>query len=183
MKDLCGMNIITEHFFKQYYRQLCHYAWQYLGDLEASKDVVNDVFTKMIHQQPVVACNNNDKHLKNYLYQAVRNASLNQLRKKKSEQKYLEATPFEEASEESIELNIIQNEVMQAVYEVIEELPISCREVFKKAYIEGLSNAEVAAELELSINTIKTQKQRGLKFLKSRLSPDLIIWLALFIKI
>lgn len=177
------MSGLTEKTFKQYYRTLCHYAWQYLGDVEASKDVVHDVFSTFHQKEAAIIGLKSENHIKNYLYLSVKNNCIDLLRKKKSEINYWTKTTFSEASDESIELKIIQSEVFVAVYKVIEELPESCREVFKKAYLEGLSNAEVAAELNLSINTIKTQKQRGLKYVKSKLSPDLMALLLLFIKI
>lgn len=172
------MSIITEKFFKQYYRILCHYAWQYLKDVEASKDLVQDVFVAFHQSRVILELENNETYLKNYLFLAVRNACFNALKKKKVEKKYWEEKDFEEESEHTIELNIIRSEVLGAVYAAIETLPESCQMIFKKTYIEGFSNAEVAIELNLSINTIKTQKQRGIKAIKSKLPPD---FLALFI--
>lgn len=177
------MNVITEKLFKQYYRTLCHYAWQYLKDVEVSKDLVQDVFAAFHQRLPDIASENSEAYFKNYLFLAVRNACLNALKKQKVEKKYWEEKIFEEESEHAIELNIIRSEVLAAVYAVIETLPESCQLIFKKTYIEGLSNAEAAAELDLSINTIKTQKQRGIKTLKSKLPPHLMALFLLLFKI
>lgn len=82
-----------------------------------------------------------------------------------------------------IELNIIRSEVLEIVYKAIESLPDSCQLIFKKTYLEGFSNMDVAEELNISINTVKTQKQRGMKALKAKLNPDIIALFLLLIKI
>lgn len=176
------MSALTEKLFKQYYRILCHYAWQYLKDIEVSKDLVQDVFTSFHQRKFDLNTEKNEDYFRNYLYLSVRNACFNLLKKKQVQEKYWQDNNFEEQSEHLIELNIIRSEVLAAVYSAIESLPESCQLIFKKTYLEGLSNAEVAEELNLSINTIKTQKQRGMKALKAKLNPDLIALFLLLIK-
>ena len=51
----------------------------------------------------------------------------------------------------------------------IEQLPEGCKTVLKLAYFEGLKNDEIATELGVSINTVKTQRQRALNLLRLRL--------------
>lgn len=160
---------------------LRHYAWQYLGDEELSKDVVHDVFVSFHQRQFSSSEQADEEYLKNYLFLSVRNSSFSLLKKKKVREKYWQEQVFEEPSEQMIELNIIRSEVLAAVYSAIETLPDSCQLIFKKTYLEGLSNIEVAAELNISVNTVKTQKQRGMKALKAKLSPELItLFLLLF---
>ena len=160
---------------------LCHYAWQYVGDSEIARDIVQDVFASAHQLRYKFLPETSENHIKNYFFLAVRNSCLNVLRKKKTEERYWEKTVFNETIDNSTEIRIIRSEVMNAILTVIETLPSSCQLIFKKTYLEGLSNAEVAKELNLSINTVKTQKQRGLKMLKSRLSPDLLIWAAILL--
>lgn len=175
------MSVHTEKLFKQYYRLLCHYAWQYLRDVEAAKDLVQDVFTSFHQREFNLQLENNEEYFKNYLFLAVRNACFNLLKRKQVQEKYWQENTFKEESDHMIELNIIRAEVIASIYAAIESLPESCQLIFKKTYIDGLSNAEVAAELNLSINTIKTQKQRGMKALKARLSPDILLLFLLLI--
>lgn len=160
---------------------LRHYAWQYLGDEELSKDVVHDVFISFHQRNFSPSEQVDEEYLKNYLFLSVRNGSFSLLKKKKIREKYYQDQLLEEPSEQTIERNIIRSEVLAAVYSAIETLPDSCQLIFKKTYLEGLSNIEVAAELNISINTVKTQKQRGMKALKAKLSPELItLFLLLF---
>jgi len=177
------MNLLTEKLFKQHYRMLCHYAWQYVRDIELSKDLVQDVFTSFYQRQINISQEENEDYFKNYLFISVKNACINLLKKRLVEEKYWKENSFQEDSEHVIELNIIRSEVMAAIYAAIDSLPESCQLIFKKTYIEGFSNAEVAEELKVSINTIKTQKQRGMKAIKAKLNPDLIALFLLLIRL
>ena len=45
-------------------------------------------------------------------------------------------------------------------------------------YMEGKKNHEIANELEMSVNTVKKQKQKALQLLRIKLEPDIYILLA-----
>lgn len=106
------------------------------------------------------------------LYSSVKNACLNFLRRQKLEHSYLNnrsPEPFEDA----VALNyIIRSEVLSEISRIVSTMPEGCQIVFKMGYLEGLRNTEIAKELGISINTVKTQKQRALKLLKLRLHPN-----------
>ncbi len=61
---------------------------------------------------------------------------------------------------------MIEAEVLGEVYKALQKLPEGCRKVINLSYFEGLSNQEVADRLNVSINTVKTQKLRALKMLR-----------------
>jgi RNA polymerase sigma-70 factor (ECF subfamily) len=67
---------------------------------------------------------------------------------------------------------------MGEVHAAIESLPEGCRTVLKMAYFEKLRNEEIAGILDVSVNTVKTQKMRGIKLLRLRLDP---LTIALFL--
>lgn len=60
----------------------------------------------------------------------------------------------------------------ELVIEAIDLLPARCREVLKLGVLRGMSNAEIAAQLGLSENTVRVQITRGMKkcveFLRER---------------
>ena len=47
----------------------------------------------------------------------------------------------------------------------IDQLPERCREIFLM-HLDGLSNEEIANQLDLSILTVKTQKKKAMKILR-----------------
>jgi len=69
---------------------------------------------------------------------------------------------------------MIHTEVINEVYRIIAEMPTACQQVFKLGYLDGLSNLEITERLQISINTVKTQKQRGMKMLLDKLHPEFL---------
>ena len=161
----------VEKLFKEYYARLCHFAWQLLNDKEMAEDVVQDAF--MVYWNNRDAVVDNDTAIKNFLYSTVRNACYNIARREKVTQRFQLLNPIEELEESQVLTNIIRAEVMVEIYEIIQSMPPGCQEVFRLGYLDGLSNVEIASQLDISINTVKTQKRRGLKLVKGKLNPEL----------
>jgi RNA polymerase sigma-70 factor (ECF subfamily) len=70
---------------------------------------------------------------------------------------------------------MIRAELMQDIYAEIEKLPEKRRQVFKLAYVEGLKNDEIAAQMNISVHTVKEHKGKALQFLRLRFSDKNII--------
>jgi len=67
-----------------------------------------------------------------------------------------------------------QAELLQRIYEEIEKLPKKCRQVFKLAYLDGLSNEEIAELLHINYQSVKNQKVRALKILRLALNKGFL---------
>ncbi|WEK18904.1 MAG: RNA polymerase sigma-70 factor [Candidatus Pedobacter colombiensis] len=167
-----------EELFKDNYARLCHFAIQFLKDDDAAKDIVQEVFVTYWNMD---GRPEHDATVNAFLYASVRNACLNKLRRQKLEHSFLndqEADP----SEDAVALNsMIRSEVLAELHKVITTLPDNCQKIFRMGYLEGLKNPQIAAELGISINTVKTQKKRGLQLLKMRLNPDLFAIISVFL--
>jgi RNA polymerase sigma-70 factor (family 1) len=164
------VNNMLKEIFVRYYDRLLYFATQYIHDKETARDLVQEAFVNYWNQIDKVSPE--ETKIRNYLYVSVRNACLKYLRHDKVVDKYhsgLDPDP----SEESMALNnIIRSEVLGEIYRAIESLPESCRRISRMGYIEGMKNQEIADELGISINTVKTQKQRALQLLRLRLQPQ-----------
>ncbi|UIR56261.1 sigma-70 family RNA polymerase sigma factor [Sphingobacterium sp. SRCM116780] len=164
--------------FEQHYKSLCHFAWKLCGDIVEAEDLAQDAFIAYFKNKEHIS--SHEIAIKQFLYTSIKYAFLNVKRKEKVEEKYWSATPFSEQSVDSFELNIIHSEVLAEVHNIVNSLPIGCQVIFKMGYFEGLSNQEIAKELNISVNTVKTQKQRGLKIVKSKLHPEFLPFFLLF---
>ena len=85
----------------------------------------------------------------------------------------------EELDEDYFLCQQIRAEVVAELFGAIDELPEKSKEIFKKSYIDGLEDKKIAEELGISLNTIKTQKQRAKSFLRVRLG-DLFVYVGMF---
>lgn len=54
----------------------------------------------------------------------------------------------------------MESEVVTELFEAIDELPERCREIFYMAYLQEKEEKQIAELLRVSVNTVKTQKQR-----------------------
>lgn len=160
----------TEELFNKYYKTLCYYAWQFTKDVDLARDIVQDVF--YVYHKKKWEISSEEYAIKSYLYSSIKFACLKVLRRSDISARYWKETGFQEEYDNEIEYNIIKAEVIADVISIIETLPTACQAIFRKGYLEGLSNLEIAKELNISIATVKTQKQRGLKIIRTKLKSE-----------
>lgn len=156
-----------ENLFDRYYSRLCYYAYSIIQDTESAKDIVQDVFFKCLKSLTDI---DNEAASKNLLYLSVRNACFNHLRHKGIKEQYA-ASLLEhpvEVSEKGLD-EIVRAEVIAEIRKAIDMLPEGCKMVIKLSFLEGLNNEEIAENMGISINTVKSQKQRALKLLRLKL--------------
>ncbi|WP_177181289.1 RNA polymerase sigma-70 factor [Parapedobacter koreensis] len=160
--------------FDLFNKRLLYLATTIVHDEAMAADIVQDAFVKLWNRRESF---NDMMAVKAFLYLCVKNSCRNEYKHNKVVEKYLSRQ--EEPIESPIMMaKIIEAEVLNNLYNAIEKLPVACREVVLLSYFEGMSNQEVAKQLNISINTVKTQKLRALRnlrmFLKD-LSPGLVI--------
>lgn len=166
-----------DFFFRKHYPALCFFAGSYLPDPEDAKDVVQDCFIKLWSVRDTI---NNPLSLKSYLYTMVRNACLHVIRDHKKTIRINTELQFNEDRITSEELNEITHaEMIRQVHERIAELPARMQEVFRKFYLEGKKQDEIADELQISPITVRNQRLRALEFLRGKLIPVIIFFLFL----
>jgi RNA polymerase sigma-70 factor (family 1) len=152
-------------FFNTFYSPLCYFAAQLVRDRPAAEDIVKDTFIKLWQKHTDFE---SPQNVKAFLYITVRNASLNFLRHmavRESTQK--ELLYLGKDKEEAVVLNaMIKTEVLKEIYGEIEKFPEKRKHIFKLAYLEGMKNEEIAAKLDISVSTVKTQKARAIMALR-----------------
>lgn len=152
--------------FERYYTPLVLFAKNYVPDLEADKDIVQETFLALIESSKTFET---PDELKAYLYIAVKNKCLKFLRHEKVKQEYTNAHREEPSEEETYFNRVLKEEICYSLLvQEIELLPDQCRNVFK-LILEGKANPEIAENLHISIETVKSHKQNGKKILHDRL--------------
>lgn len=131
------------------------------------KEVVLDVYTHVWQHAAELRIT---VSVRAYLFRAVRNRALNRLRDDR-----FSYIPFEElgevfASPESLQIET--DEITQLVAEAVSQLPGRCRDIFLKSRSEQLSNAEIAAEMHISVKTVEAQMSKALRRLRGLLHKE-----------
>jgi RNA polymerase sigma-70 factor (ECF subfamily) len=150
-----------KEFVNQYYSQLCAFSVQYTDSLEVSEDIVQDVFLRFWEEKKYLLANSS---LKSYIFNSVRNASIDYIRKNRTHI----FTQLEEASylneDETNEDNLkMQHEQL---HQLLKQLPPQEYQTLVAIVVHNKKYKEVAAEMEISVNTVKTHLSRAMKFLR-----------------
>lgn len=108
------------------------------------------------------------QNIKAFLYITVRNACFNILRQRKDTLRHQEDLNYLLSQTENgpSQQDEIKAEVLQTILKEINNLPKQCRKVLEFSFIRGLKNTEIANEMGLSLQTVKNQKNKGLRVLK-----------------
>lgn len=169
-----------ESLFKEYYPRLVFFAFEITRDRAQAEDLVQDAFVTYWKGRSEVA--DHPLAIKNYLYTTVRRAALNVLRHEKVREKFARQQPAEAAEERTALHALIHSEVLAGLAEALRSLPEGCQRISSLSFLHGMKNEEIARELGVSVNTVKTQKRRAVQLLRLRLDPEVVALLLLFIE-
>ncbi len=164
--------------FETHYKPLCVFANKILQNQEAAEDVVQELFVKLCERPEVLPDEITDA--KRYLYAAVRNNCLKEIRIDKKWKNYIDSTIWDEIDESTFIDAIVYAEVMTQLREAVETLPKGCATVLRMAVFESFTNEEIATALNLSIHTVRSQKNRAISLLKEKVDPRTFLFLLLF---
>ncbi|WP_430809645.1 MULTISPECIES: RNA polymerase sigma-70 factor [unclassified Carboxylicivirga] len=154
-----------EQLFNAYYVSLCLYARKYLGDEQQAEDAVQEVFYQLLQKK---GSHSHYKDVRSYLYQSVRNQCLNDIRHQKVIKKHQAGVIQFNSDDKHFFNDIVNAEVYRQLADALNQLPKQCRTVYKLS-LEGLKSMEIAEDLGISVETVKTHRKRAKRFLKERL--------------
>lgn len=80
------------------------------------------------------------------------------------------------------ESEIANNEFYVSLYRTIQRMPEQRRRILELAAFESFTYKEIAAQLNISVNTVKTQMGRAYQFLKEELDPNNFLLFHFFVK-
>lgn len=155
------------------YRSLVYFADSVVDDPEAAEDIVQEVFVDFwIHKRYLCISGS----IVDYMYKCVRFTSLRYLKKRKKQQQVY--TSFaEEREEEEIVFEDLEADRLEFLFSMIDKLPEERRKIFLMVSVKNMKYQEVANALGISINTVKTQLVRSIRFLREQINNDLFFTL------
>ncbi len=155
-----------EVVFRKFYRQLYLYAYNFVMDEMEAEDIVQETFSVIWERKDRLP---EELDVRAYLYTSVKYACLKYFRRLKLtdvyRQKQVEALLVSFADEKEEE-----DEIVMAVKQAMEKLTGQQARIVRMHVAEGLTYQEIAAQLGLSDNTVRTHLKRAYKVLRDHLS-------------
>lgn len=148
-----------EKEFRKLYMPLGMYALRIVGNADDAEDMVENAF---LQTWQTLGNGQEPDNFRAYMYRAVRNQCLSFLRGRKDS---ADVDEIPEASDEEIDTS----ERDAGIWKAIDALPDKCRQVFLLSKRDGLSNEEIAAEMGISIKTVKNQMTKAYARLREAL--------------
>jgi RNA polymerase sigma-70 factor (ECF subfamily) len=171
-----GNMAVFEQVFRNYYERLCNYANTIVNDMDEAEEIVQATFMGLWEKRAQVKIHT---ALKSYLYQSVHNSCLNHLDHMKVRKAHHEYSMHhsEVASDAGAQL-AIANELETEIERAISSLPPQCQTVFRLSRFEGLSYAEIAQQLSISVKTIENHMGKALRIMREQLKDylPLLMW-------
>lgn len=137
--------------YRRYFPELCRFLNNFSTDDDQIRDIVQNVFIKLLDEDPV-----HIRNLRGWLYFCARNALFNTLRDDNNRKRLL--TDFalrmpapDEEDEGEWERRIAK------VDAAIAALPAKCREIFTLAKRQGMSYRDIARTKDISVKTVEAQ--------------------------
>lgn len=158
-----------EDVLREYSTPVYSFCERLIGNDEDAKDLTQDIFVKIWKNLEKY---DDSKSLKAWVFTIARNTCYDWLRKKKN----LFFSQMEDFEENILDENPLQDELfiqrenVGKVEEALKFLSKDQLEVVTLHYTENMSFEEIAAVLDKSINTVKSQNRRGLMKMKKFLS-------------
>ena len=114
--------------------------------------------------------------LDRYIYKIVKNRSL--LFLKEHKKRYETQLSFSKENDiHHYDTTEEYQGTAEILYETVNLLPEKCRKIFLMACLNDKGYQEIAEEMKISINTVKTQMKTALKFLRENLQEKIFLTL------
>lgn len=165
--------------FDKYYKSLVISSFLILKDEVVAEDVVQDMFYNFLRNNTYL--NLTESALKPYLYASVRNLSIDIIRRRNR---------FSEIDISGLEF--VDPEVSDSVYteciivqikREIELLPPKTRRVVEDLLFMQMKYKDISEKYDVSLNTVKTLIQYGLKAIRTNMKKKYQYFFTLFLSL
>ncbi len=176
-----GEETAYKRLYDRYFIELYVYSKRYVHDMDAAKEVVQDVMINLWTKREQL---NFQDNLKAYLYKSVSNRSINYLKKNKAIINIDEDIEDKLIDEDQhfIE-NLEDNQLEEIIDQEINKLPDKCKQAFQLSRFENLKYKEIAEQMDVSVKTVEAHISNALNKLSIALKDYLLFLILLMIKL
>jgi len=157
--------------FRAYGETLCSFVNGYVRSRDEAQELVQDLFLWIWEHRYEWEVPGS---LRNYLFKSARNRAISLLRHQQVERTFLARALHMPATTpraaNGTDQRLVAGELAVAINRAIAQLPERCQEVFRLNRQQGLSYAEIAAVLDLSVKTVEVHMGRALAAMREELA-------------
>ena len=167
--------------YEKYSSKLFRFSFSLLKNHEDSKEIVQETFLRVWEKRHEI---DSSKSFRSFLFTISYHLIIDQLRLKLKDQEYRSfLKEYFKAAEVKIYSEADYETLNRQVAAVIAELPAKRKQIFTLSREKGLTQKEIAEQLNISVKTVENQINLALRLIKSRLGTDIfpvLLFLSLF---
>ncbi|OLT60494.1 RNA polymerase sigma-70 factor [Moorena bouillonii] len=148
-----------------YRKKMLYYSYSILKSREDAEEIVQDAFLKLWENKQKL---DEGKTFSGYLFIIVQNLTIKKL-KKNAKDHFLKDIPENLISKYQADNDMNYKDLLAIFKEALEKLPEKKRTVFQLKREEGLTNKEVADQINVSVKTVEKHMTQALKFIEEYL--------------
>ncbi|MEX0446912.1 sigma-70 family RNA polymerase sigma factor [Xenorhabdus sp. SGI246] len=157
-KSTFGHNEIAQQLYCEHHNWLYNWIKQNCVYPHHAEDLAHDIFIKLI-QYPDLA---DIRYPRAFLITIARRTIANYYRRKKLEDNYLESVstvPNNTSCPSEYQLALLEQ--LERIDKILDELPKKVRQAFLLTRLQGMHYKDVAANLDVSISSVKSYLQQA----------------------
>ena len=162
-----------DQLFWRYHQRLYYFAESILKNNEDARDVVQEVFYRVWKNRDNL---NEESSLKSFLFTISYNLIVDLMRRKMSDRNFRDKLLKNAIRKEApVEQNIEFKELRTVYNNAVEKLPPQRRKIYKLHRFDELNYEEIAEKLDISVNTVKSQMNKALSYLRKKIGTKTLV--------
>lgn len=155
--------------YQRYAGFLVNAAQKHLQCLQKSEDIVQEIFVSFYNRRHSIDIT---VSLRAYLWQALKFKILNEFRFQDVRNTYQRTFiyTYTHSYKNECHHHFESKEIVNSIYQFINELPEKCKEVFLLSRDYDLSYRDISLQLGISVSTVEKHISKALKILRYNLS-------------
>lgn len=185
-----GSPAAFEELFKQTFPRMLGYCRLFINDHAQASDLVQDCFVRLWEKRQTI---DPRQSVESLLFVMLRNRCLNYLRDQKNDLIDTKLSALEENELQHLyqldftgrEEKSLEEQLIEAIKEAVEELPEKRKLVFIRTKIEGKKNKDVAEELGISVKAVEKHLHQAKEQIRTEMLhkfPLLAVLIAILLK-